>query len=81
VVGGSLFVLETVFDRLREELEATEDGLYSPPVTEERPDRLDIADCGLAVASVGASTERGLILCAGQKIPLPISQAKYCTLR
>lgn len=79
VVEGGLGTLEIVLDLLRAE-DATEGGL-SPPATDERPDRLDIDESGLAVASVGASLDKGLILCAGQKSPFPGSQAKYCTLK
>lgn len=79
VVEGGRGTLETLLVRLRR-LGVVEGGLYSPPVTEDRPDRADMADCGLAVASVGTSDDRGLTLWAGQKMPLPGSQAKYCTL-
>lgn len=68
-------------------LGVVEGGLYSPPVTEDLPDRADMADGGLdmadwgrAVASLGASVDSGLTLWAGQKMPLPGSHAKYCTL-
>lgn len=78
LLEGALAGVDAVLDRLREP-GVVEGGRFSP-ATDERPERLESADCGRAVASVGGSVDSRLTLCAGQKMPLPASQAKYCTL-
>lgn len=59
VVEGGRGTFEILLGRFRR-IGVVEGGLYSPPAAEDRPDRADMADCGLAVASVGASEDRGL---------------------
>lgn len=59
VVEGGLGTLDTVLERLRLP-GVVEGGRNSPAAAEDRPERLDRADCGLADASVGTCVDRGL---------------------
>lgn len=45
--------------------------------SDERPDRLDMAEAGRATASFGGSSLMATTLDAGQKTPFPGAQAKY----